>query len=165
MILPPLVFPGWTIILASVPKLMITHPLITFSFKFFFNLPYFIEYNAHTNIVQFDFWQKIFLFFKNNITRINHCKFFHHKRHLKPFLSYLPCIVHKEYFSIIYSVKRWCTILDKIQYIWLPFFIYHTSCLLTVHTFSVPCFDNHYLIGLKFVSFIKTQLYKIIYLY
>ncbi len=53
-----------------------------------------------------DFWQKqLFLFFKNNSTRINHCKFIHHKSHLKPFLSYFPCIVCREYFSIIFNVK------------------------------------------------------------
>ncbi len=51
----------------------------------------------------------LFLFFKNNFTRINHCKFIHHKSHLKPLLSYLPCIVHREYFSIIFNVKK-CTI-------------------------------------------------------
>ncbi len=73
--------------------------------------PYFIEYNAHTSIVrtwisQWLLAKKIFLFFKNNFTRINHCKFIHHKNHLKPFLSYLPCIVHSKYFSIIFSVKK-----------------------------------------------------------
>ncbi len=52
------------------------------------------------------FGKKIFLFFKNNFTRINHCKFIHHKNHLKSFLSYLPCIVHREYFSIIFKVKK-----------------------------------------------------------
>ena len=50
--------------------------------------PYFIEYNVH------------------NFTRINHCKFIHRRSHLKPFLSYLPCIVHREYFSIISHVKK-----------------------------------------------------------
>jgi len=49
------------------------------------------------------------LFFKNNFTRINRCKFIHHKSHLKPFLSYLPCRVPKEYFSIIFNVKK-CTL-------------------------------------------------------
>ncbi len=62
-----------------------------------------------------DFWQKkLFLFFKNNFTKINHCKFIHHKSHLKPFLSYLPCMVHKEYLSIIFNVKK-CT-LYQIKY-------------------------------------------------
>ncbi len=57
-----------------------------------------------------DFWQKkIFLFFKNNFTRLNPCKFMHHKSHLKPFLRYLPCTVHREYFSIILNVKK-CTL-------------------------------------------------------
>ena len=56
------------------------------------------------------FWQnKIFLFFKNNFTRINHCKFIHHKSHLKTFLSYLPCIMPREYFSTIFNVKK-CTL-------------------------------------------------------
>ncbi len=46
------------------------------------------------------------LFFKNNFTRINACKFLHHKSHLNPFLSYLPYIVRREYFSIILNVKK-----------------------------------------------------------
>jgi len=54
--------------------------------------------------------KKLFLFFKNNFKRNNHCKFIHHKSYLKPFLScYLPCIVCSEYFSIIFSVKM-CTL-------------------------------------------------------
>jgi hypothetical protein len=60
-----------------------------------------------------------FLFFKNNFTKTNHCKFIHHKSHLKPFLSFVPCIVHREYFSIIFNifnVKKVHTILNKIQY-------------------------------------------------
>jgi hypothetical protein len=71
-------------------------------------LPYFIEYSVHLNYeFHKDFWQKnIFLFFKNNFPRINHCKFIHHKSHLKPFLSYLPFIVCREYFSIIFNVKK-----------------------------------------------------------
>jgi hypothetical protein len=51
------------------------------------------------------FGKKLFLFFKNNFTRINHCKFINHKSHLKPFLIYLPWIVHREYFRIIFNVK------------------------------------------------------------
>jgi hypothetical protein len=58
--------------------------------------------------------KKLFLFFKNNFTRINHWKFIHHQSHLKPFLSYLACIVHREYFSIIFNVKK-CT-LYSIKY-------------------------------------------------
>ncbi len=54
-----------------------------------------------------DIWQKkLFLFFKNNFKRNNHYKFIHHKSYLKPFLSYLPCIVRREYFSIIFNVKK-----------------------------------------------------------
>ncbi len=54
-----------------------------------------------------DFWQKkLFLFFKNNFTKINHCMPIHPKSHLKPFLSYLPCFVRREYFSIIFNVKN-----------------------------------------------------------
>ncbi len=73
-------------------------------------LPYFIEYNVHMSIVHTWisqwFGKKLYLFFKNNFTRINHCKFIHHKSHLKPFLSYLPCIVRRKYFSIIFNVKN-----------------------------------------------------------
>ncbi len=80
----------------------------------YFWLSYFVKYNAHTSIAhtwisQRFLAKKLFLFFKNNFTRINHCKFIHHNRHLKPFLSYLPCIVCKEYFSIIFNVKK-CTL-------------------------------------------------------
>jgi hypothetical protein len=57
--------------------------------------------------------KKLFLFFKKNFTRINHCKFIHHKSHLKPFLSYLPCIVRREYFSIIFNVKKCALYLIK----------------------------------------------------
>ncbi len=44
--------------------------------------------------------KKSFLFFNNNFTRINH------KTHLKPFVSYVPCMVHREYFSIIFNAKK-----------------------------------------------------------
>jgi hypothetical protein len=76
----------------------------------FHNLPHFIEYNAHMGIVrtwisQWFLAKKIFLFFKNNLTRIIPPKFIHHKSHLKPFLSYLPCMVRREYFTIIFNVK------------------------------------------------------------
>ncbi len=82
-------------------------------------LPYFIKYNVHSSIMctwisQWFLTKKLFLFFKNNLTRINHCKFIYHKSHLKPFLSYLPCIVHREYFSIIFNAKK-CT-LYSIKY-------------------------------------------------
>ncbi len=56
----------------------------------------------------------LFLFFKNNFTRINHCKFIHHKSCLKSFLSYLPCKVHRQYFSIIFNVKK--CVLYSIKY-------------------------------------------------
>ncbi len=43
--------------------------------------------------------------------------FIQHKSHLKlPFLSYLPRLVSKEYFSIIFNVKKVRTILNKIRY-------------------------------------------------
>jgi hypothetical protein len=86
-------------------------------------LPYFIKYNVHTSIVRkrylnftMIFGKKIFLFFKNNLTRINHCKFVHHKSHLKPSLSSLPCIVHREYFSIIFNVKKCALYSIKYSY-------------------------------------------------
>jgi hypothetical protein len=67
---------------------------------------YFIKYNAHTSIVRTWisqwFLAIFFSFFKNNFPRIDHCKFIHHKSHLKPFLSYL----RREYFSIIFKVKK-----------------------------------------------------------
>ncbi len=53
-------------------------------------VPYFIEYNAHTSIVrtwisQWFLSKKLLLFFKNNFTRINHCKFIIIKAILNPF--------------------------------------------------------------------------------
>ncbi len=51
-------------------------------------------YGVHRNFT-------FLLFYKNN-----RCKFIHHKSHLKPFLSYLPCQVRREYFSIIFNVKK-----------------------------------------------------------
>ncbi len=83
-----------------------------------YNIPYFIKYNAYTSIVrnwisQWFLATKVFLFFKNTFTRINHCKFIHHKSHIKPFLSYLPCIVRREYFSIIFYLKKCALYLIK----------------------------------------------------
>ncbi len=77
--------------------------------------------SAHLNFTMI-FHKKLFLFFKNNFKRNNHRKFFHHKSYLKPFLSYLPCIVHREYFSIIFNVKK-CA-LHSIKY---------SSKVLTLH--------------------------------
>ena len=82
-------------------------------------VPYFIEYNAHTSIVRTWisqwFWAKKFIsFFKNIITIINHYKFNYHKSYLRPFLSYFLCIVRREYFSIIFNIKK-CT-LFSIKY-------------------------------------------------
>ncbi len=55
----------------------------------------------HNNFCQ----KNLILIFKDNLTRISHCRFIYHISHLKPFLSYLPCIVHREYFSIIFQVE------------------------------------------------------------
>ncbi len=75
------------------------------------------KYSVHLNFTMI-LGKKLFLFFKNNFKRINHCKLIHHKRYLKPFLSYLPCIVCREYFSIIFNLKKVHTILNKIRYKW-----------------------------------------------
>jgi hypothetical protein len=60
-------------------------------------LLYFIEYSVHMSKVRTWISQRFLAkkyIFKNNITRINPCKFIHHKSHqIVPFLSYLPCIV------------------------------------------------------------------------
>jgi hypothetical protein len=90
-------------------------------------LLYFIKYNVHTSIVrtwipQWFLAKFLFLFFKNNFTRINHCMFIHHKSHLKPFLNYLPCKVHREYFSIIFNVKKCTLYSEKYGNISLCFF-------------------------------------------
>ncbi len=74
-------------------------------------IPYFIVYNVHESIVRswISRWflaKKLFLFFKNNFKRNNHCMFINHKSYLKPFLSCLPYIVRREYFFIIFNVKK-----------------------------------------------------------
>ncbi len=70
----------------------------------YLKLQYFINYNSHLNFTMI-FGQKIIFIFKNNFKRNNHCKFIHHKSYVKPFLSYLLCIVCREYFSTIFNVK------------------------------------------------------------
>jgi hypothetical protein len=80
---------------------------------------YFVEYNAHTSIVRTSISQwflekNLFIYFKNNFTRINYCRFIHDKSHIKPLLSYLPRIVRRKYFSNIFNVKK-CT-LYSIKY-------------------------------------------------
>ncbi len=50
------------------------------------------EYSAHLNFTMI-FGKKNFYFFKNNFTRINHCKFIHHKRHLKTLSQILYMII------------------------------------------------------------------------
>ncbi len=61
--------------------------------------------------------KKLFTFFKNNFSKIDHSKFIHLKSHLKPFLSYLPCIVRRqEIFQHHIQCKKVRTILDKIWY-------------------------------------------------
>jgi hypothetical protein len=76
--------------------------------NFLKKLSYFIEYNVHMCIVHIwiSQWFLSKKNFKNNFTIINHCKFIHHKSHLKPLLSNLPYIVHREYFNIIFNVKK-----------------------------------------------------------
>ncbi len=72
---------------------------------------YFIKYNGHTSIVrtwisQWFLAKKLFYFSRIISQELNHCKSIHHKNHLKPFLSYLPCIASREYFSIIFNIKK-----------------------------------------------------------
>ncbi len=82
-------------------------------------LPYFIKYNVHTRIVctwnsQWFLAKKIFLFSRIiSQDLMNPGKFIHHKSHLKAFLRYLPCIVRREYFSIIFNVKKCALYLIK----------------------------------------------------
>ena len=96
-----------TAILITINMGEITHNEITYTINIC-NLTYHILLSIMTIQLQCapefhnDFWRKkLFLFFKNNFTRINHCIFTHHKSHLKPLHSYLPCVVRREYFSII----------------------------------------------------------------
>ncbi len=74
------------------------------------------KYSAHINFRIIFGKTILFLFFKNKFTRINHCKFTHYRSHLKPFVSYLPCIVHRE-FQHHFQCKKVRTILNKIWYI------------------------------------------------
>jgi len=78
-------------------------------------LPYFIKYTAHLSMVSTWISQRfltIFLFFKNNLIRINHCTFIHHKT-----LSQLPSMCSaQEIFQHHFQCIKVHTILDKIQY-------------------------------------------------
>jgi hypothetical protein len=74
-----------------------------------------MEYNAHTSIVRTWISQKklpikrLNLFFKNNFTRIKHCKFIHHTSHLKT-LSQLPSMYNaRGIFQHHFSCKK-CTL-------------------------------------------------------
>ncbi len=86
-----------------------------------------------TWISQWFLAKKLFLFYKNNFTRINHCKIIHHKSHLKHVLSYLPCIVRREYLSIIFNIKK-CTLYlikhgkHKIIIIFIKLIGWNLSC-------------------------------------
>jgi len=83
---------------------------------------YFIDYNVHVSIVC-TYISKWFSAKKKN----NPCKFIHHKSHLKPFLSYLPCIVRRECFSIIFNVKMWALYFIKYSKLRALFFYYWTK--------------------------------------
>ncbi len=101
----------------------------------YLKLPYFIEYNVHTSIVstwisQWFLAKKLSLFFKNNFTRINHCKFIHHKKHLKP-ISQLPSIYSVPgKFQHHFQCKKVHTILEKICY---SVECHFTECLSVLH--------------------------------
>ncbi len=57
-----------------------------------------------------DFWKKnLFYFSRIILHELIICIFIDHKNHLKPLLCYLPCIVSREYVSIIFKVKK-CTL-------------------------------------------------------
>ncbi len=117
----------------------------SYDHKSIVDIPYFSEYNAHTSTVRTWisqwFLEKIFfLFFKKIFTRINHCKFIHHKSNLKPLLSYLPCIVRREYFSIIFNVKK-CTLYSIKYSMWLTF-CYEALFLQSDHKIIVKCFES-----------------------
>ena len=83
------------------------------------NLKYFInDYCILSSISVVRTWisqwflAKNFFYFSRKISKINnHCKYIHHKSYLKPFLSYLPCIVQREYFSVIFNQK-------SVHYTW-----------------------------------------------
>jgi len=72
-------------------------------------VPYFIEYNAHMSIVctlisQWFLAKKNYFYFSKIISQeFIIASLFIIKAILIPFLSYLPCIVHRKYFSIIFN--------------------------------------------------------------
>ncbi len=85
-----------------------------------------------------DFWQKkLFLFIKNNFKRINIASLFIIKSYLKPFLSYLPCIVHREYFSIIFNVKK-CALYSIKYGRWFFWLIFSPS----INSLKKPSWTN-----------------------
>ncbi len=64
------------------------------------------EYSAHLNFTMI-LGKKKFLFFKNNFTRINHCKFIHRKSHQLCTLSHLPSMFSaKGLFQHHFNVKN-----------------------------------------------------------
>ncbi len=52
-----------------------------------------------------DVWQKNYFYSSRIISKELIIASVFIKSHLKPFLAYLPCIVRREYFSIIFNVK------------------------------------------------------------
>jgi hypothetical protein len=75
------------------------------------SIPYFIEYNVHKSMVRNWILQwflaKNYFYFSRIISQeLIIASFIHHKSHLKTLLSYLPCIVRREYFSIIFNVNK-----------------------------------------------------------
>ncbi len=74
-------------------------------------VPYFIKYNVHTNIrahLNFTmiFDKKYYFYLSRIISQELITASLFIITHLKPFVNYLPCIVRKEYFSIIFNVKK-----------------------------------------------------------
>ncbi len=86
---------------------------------------------AHLNFTMI-FWQKKYFYISRLISQeFNHCKFIHHKSHFEPFLSYLPCIVCREYFSIILNIKQCALYLTKYGN-----FLYRNFLLPSLSNFS-----------------------------
>ncbi len=72
-------------------------------------------HSAHLNFTMIS-GKKLILFFKNNFTRINHCKFIHHRSH--EILSQLPSMYSVQgIFQHHFICKKVHIILDKIRYV------------------------------------------------
>jgi hypothetical protein len=92
----------------------------------FYRLQCACEYSVHLHFKMI-FGKKYFYFSWIILQELIHASLFIIKSHLKPFLSYLPCIVRRECFSIIFNVKMWALYFIKYSKLRALFFYYWTK--------------------------------------